>query len=80
MKKEIIYYCVQGDPNCQSPKCRCNTVRPLEKENKSMNVIEAAKILKKHNLWRRDNDNKYEMTTPELLGEAIDTIVKHFFQ
>jgi len=26
--QEIIYYCQQGDPYCQSPKCRCNTVRP----------------------------------------------------
>lgn len=26
--EEIIYYCEQGDPYCQSPKCRCNTVRP----------------------------------------------------
>jgi hypothetical protein len=28
--EEIIYYCEQGDPYCQSPKCRCNTIKPKE--------------------------------------------------
>lgn len=31
--KEIIYYCEQNDPYCQSPKCRCNTVRPKNTED-----------------------------------------------
>ena len=28
-EEKVIYYCRQGDPYCMSPKCRCNTVRPI---------------------------------------------------
>jgi hypothetical protein len=40
-----------------------------------MTIDEAKEILKKHNLWRRDNDNIYKMVDIKILGEAIDTIV-----
>lgn len=39
----------------------------------------AAMILKKHNLWRRDNNeiNKYQMQDPKQIGIAIDTAVDY---
>jgi hypothetical protein len=34
--EEIIYYCEQGDPYCQSPKCRCNTIKPQEEPKQDL--------------------------------------------
>lgn len=41
-----------------------------------MKLDEAVGILKRHQEWRRGAE--IEMTTPKLLGEAIDEICKHF--
>ena len=41
-----------------------------------MKLKEAAEILERHNKWRRDNDNQYEMINPKELGIAIDTVVR----
>ena len=38
MKKEIRYYCKQGDPTCVYPKCTCNTVEPDEKKSKGQTL------------------------------------------
>lgn len=40
-----------------------------------MKIQKAIEILELHNLWRRDNDNKYEMANPKELGIAIDTVL-----
>ena len=44
-----------------------------------MDIKEAIKILKAHNLWRRDHNipNQYEMGDATKLGIAIDTVVKY---
>mgnify|MGYP003606003326 CR=1 FL=1 len=39
-----------------------------------MNALQAAKILKRHNKWRRDGKGK--MTEPARLGMAIDVVVE----
>ena len=43
-----------------------------------MTKDEALKILKHHNLWRRNQDdvNPYEMCNPTELGKAIDYVVE----
>jgi len=43
-----------------------------------MTKDEALKILKHHNLWRRNQDdvNPYEMGNPTELGKAIDYVVE----
>lgn len=40
---------------------------------------QAAIILKKHNMWRRDNSdiNKHHMQNPTQIGIAIDTVVDY---
>ena len=43
-----------------------------------MTYAEAISILKAHNEWRRDNEGKYTMLDPKLIGEAIDVVVKHY--
>lgn len=47
-----------------------------------MTKDEAREILKKHNLWRRNQDdvNPYEMCNPKELGEAIDYVVEALAQ
>ena len=42
-----------------------------------MKLEQAIKILSYHNKWRRDNENKYELISPSVLGEAIDVILEH---
>ena len=44
-----------------------------------MNIKEATKILKEHNLWRRDKNeiNSRDMISPTILGYAIDTVVAY---
>lgn len=43
-----------------------------------MDYKTALGILRKHNLWRRDDHvpNQYEMVNPKDLGKAIDTAVE----
>jgi len=45
-----------------------------------MSPAEAAAILRRHNVWRRDihdeSDPPIEMLPPKLIGEAIDVAVK----
>ena len=47
-----------------------------------MNLRDALDILENHNKWRRDKNipNSKKMISPELLGEAIDYVVKKFKQ
>ena len=42
----------------------------------AMTLKEATAILKKHNIWRR-GDEDLAMTEPRILGEAIDIIVDY---
>ena len=42
-----------------------------------MEIDEAIDILEQHNKWRRDNDNKYNMTNVTKLGIAIYTIIEY---
>lgn len=42
-----------------------------------MFIKEAIEILRKHNSWRRGNDN-LKPTNPKLLGEAIDKIITFY--
>jgi hypothetical protein len=42
-----------------------------------MKLHEAIEILKKHNEWRRNDENS-EATNPTDLGIAIDVIVEHY--
>lgn len=41
-----------------------------------MTINKALKVLKAYNLWRRDNDGKYEMPHPAELGKAVDVAIK----
>ena len=47
-------------------------------KHKEMTLRDAVDILKHNNLWRRDNDDKYEMPDPTELGKAIDVIIEYF--
>ena len=41
-----------------------------------MKILEAVEVLKNHNEWRRDTEDKgLKMTNPIDLGIAIDTVV-----
>lgn len=40
-----------------------------------METEKAIKILRSHNLWRRDNSGELEMQNPKELGKAIDHIL-----
>lgn len=60
-----------------------NVIKFPERKQEEMSVIEAAEILKHHNIWRRYegcsfDDNAPEMANPKELGIAIDIIVKYF--
>lgn len=50
------------------------------KHKTTYNIKKSIAILKEHNEWRRDNSFSMEskMTSPKVLGEAIDTIVEHY--
>ena len=41
-----------------------------------MELREAIKILKDHNMWRRYDNTT--MQNPSLIGEAIDTVVREY--
>ena len=42
-----------------------------------MELEQAIKILSYHSRWRRDNENKYELISPNVIGEAIDVVVEY---
>jgi len=41
-----------------------------------MDIKTATEVLKRHNKWRRGDDN-YPMAEPRVLGEAIDLVLEH---
>ena len=43
-----------------------------------MKLEQAIKILSYHNKWRRDNENKYEQISADVIEEAIDVVVVHY--
>lgn len=43
-----------------------------------MNLQQAVQILKRHNEWRRSNDDSIKMAEPKTLGIAIDVIVQEY--
>ena len=43
-----------------------------------MNIKEAVELLKKYNLWRRDNNQVHEMPNPTQIGIAIDAVTEYF--
>lgn len=40
-----------------------------------MTPAEAAEVLRKHNAWRRGEDEISEMQHPSIIGEAIDVAI-----
>lgn len=51
----------------------------MTENKKQMTPKQAAILLKKHNLWRRDNSeiNRHKMVNVTELGIAIDTVVEY---
>ena len=43
-----------------------------------MEIKEAIKVLKHHNVWRKGDDENAIMTNPKRLGVAIDVVVNEF--
>jgi hypothetical protein len=43
----------------------------------NITLAEAAKVLKRHNQWRRGEVNNTQMQCPKDIGNAIDLVVKY---
>lgn len=90
-KKEIIYYCEQGNSYCQSPNCRCNTVRskeePKQTDEKGRPVtywkgLEKSKQERVCNCGLKESEHNVRhpfIARQETLEEAlINFALKHF--